>query len=139
MGIQRSSDYMGFTVRMQILEGDYEQTRLYGPMEYRFIEAMVDGESVAGLYGRTARAYIRLKTWLEAAGLDWEDDVIPWVPIPEGSVLPYIEELLFSRVQPFQVTLDNGWPDQYAPITQSLVKKEKTKLKALLKELAEND
>lgn len=134
-GVLKRDEYYGFTARMQILEGDHEGMRLYGPLEYRFTEVEQAGTQVAGIWGKTARAYVRLITFMESAGFDWDTDTIPW----SENVLPFTEELLFERCQPFQVTLGGkfGWPEQYSGLSTHLVKPSKKKLAKLLKKLAE--
>ena len=127
-GVIKKKDYMGFTAVMEILEGDFRGCRIWGPLEYRFIEVNVGGEALTGIYGKSARDYIRLTTFLESAGLDWDEDVLEY----SENVLPDVEELLAEvRVVPFLCYLDGkgGWPDKYAVLPSHLAKEAKKTLR----------
>jgi len=119
-GTIRRRETLRFTAVMAILEEPWVGCRIYGPLEYRFRPKEVNGETVMGIPGRSARDYLRLIGFLEAAGLDFEVDDIP----VSDNVLPGLEELLLERQRPFLCTLgDTGWPEEYSKLPKSRITK----------------
>jgi hypothetical protein len=108
-------EHLQFTVLLEILNGDWEGAEMPLFLEYNFGRDKDGTAYLNGSKGQNKKVY----DFLELAGFDVVQESLAY----SDNVLPYLEQILSERDEPFMVTMENGYIKTLAEVPAGMFKK----------------